>query len=219
MKIFYQAFLCLLLLSLSACFELRQEVWILPNGQGRAKIDFGMEKKLVSLIESSSKAKEGKPSPFSPAELKRTEKTFKKNPDVVTAKATTFTEGDLQYLSIDYTAKDFSKLYQIDQNKMEDANITDGAVFTKISDTEFEMIYSLQNTNTSTDFKMTKEDKATMQAMFGEHQITLTFHAPKILKTNGKKVDDQTVSFEIPFAKLNEQKKGLEWKVRFSIVP
>lgn len=219
MKKFYQVFLGLLLLSLSACFELRQEVWILPNGQGRAKIDFGMEKKLVALIESSSKTKDSKPSPFSPAELKKTEKTFKKNPDVVAAKATTFTEEDLQYLSLDFTTKDFNKLYEVNDSKMEDANLSDGAVFNKISDTEYEMVYSLQNTNTATSTtKMSKEDKANMQAMFGDRQITLTFHAPKILKTNGKKIDDQTVMFEIPFAKLNEQKKGLEWKVRFSMV-
>ncbi len=219
MKTIWQISLGLLLLSLTACFELRQEVWILPNGQGRAKIDFGMEKKLVALIESSSKAKEGKPSPFSPAELKRTEKNLKRNPNVISAKATTFIENDLQYLSVDYTTKDFSQLYQIDQDKLQDTNLSDGAVFEKISETEFEMTYSLQNKDASTGIKMSKEDKANMQAMFGDHDVTLTFHAPKILKTNGKKLDAQTVQFTVPFAKLNEQKKGTAWKVRFSTAP
>jgi len=217
MKTFYQTLMCILLLSLTACFELRQEVWILPNGQGRAKIDFGMEQKLVALIESSSKAKGSKPSPFSSSELKKTEKTMKKNPNVVAAKATSFAENDLQYLSLDYTTKNFTQIYEINEDSMQNANLNNGAVFKKISDTEFEMTYSLQSTNpSSSSNKMTKEEKANMQAMFGDHQITLTFHAPKILKTNGKKVDEQTVQFAIPFAKMNEQKKGMEWKVRFS---
>lgn len=220
MKNFYKIFVLILFLSLSSCFELRQEIWILPNGQGRAKIDFGMEKKLVALIENSNKSNNAKPSPFNSAELKKTEKTIQKNPEVISAKATTFTEEDLQYLSIDFTTKDFKKLFEVNANKMQDAKLSDGAVFNKISETEYEMVYSLQNTNTATSTtKMSKEEKANMQAMFGDRQITLTFHAPKILKTNGKKIDEQTVEFAMPFAKLNEQKKGLEWKVRFSVAP
>lgn len=214
MKLLRTILILFFMLNATACFEMRQEVWILKDGQGRMKMDFGVEKKIADLMAQSSGENNNQTNPFSTQGLKELEKKIKADPEIVAVKTKTFNEGEMQFISVDVTNKDFTKIFEA--SSQSDETFKSGAVFKKTSDTSYEMTYNFENAQGSKQ-KITEEEKQNLKAMFGDHKVTLVFHAPKILKTNGKKINDTTVNFEVPLAEINNMKKGIDWKVEFAV--
>lgn len=105
----------LLLLTLTGCFDLLQEVWLLPDGSGRVVLDVGLPKSLLDLARSQGKD----PLDELRADARATEAELKKDPDVTKFEFREYEEGGQQHIVYDLTVRDATRLGELQKRAME----------------------------------------------------------------------------------------------------
>ncbi|AKI99910.1 Hypothetical protein AA314_01537 [Archangium gephyra] len=204
----------LVLLTLTGCFDLLQEIWILPDGSGRVVLDVGLPKSFLDLARTQGKD----PLEELRTDARATEAELKKDPDVTKFEFREYEENGQQHIVYDLTVRDATRLGELQKRAMEQSAAARQAKQGKSkADVGFqierrgfgEYVFvqrfgepknapgSPDGTNDSTD-RMAKDFGTQMaRALLGNHFYVVRVHGQAIPETNGT---------------LNEKKDTVEWK-------
>ncbi|PTL79887.1 hypothetical protein [Vitiosangium sp. GDMCC 1.1324] len=199
----------LALLSLTGCFDLLQELWILPDGSGRVVFDVGLPKSFLDLARARGKD----PLEEMRAEARATEEDLKKDPDVTKFEFREYEQDGQQHLVYDLTVKDATRLGELQKRAM------DRSTTAKQGKAEFafrierrglgEYVFVQQfgepkeqpgtPNGTKNPAEQAARDFGTQmaRALLGNHYYIVRVHGQSIPETNGT---------------LNEKKDTVEWK-------
>jgi hypothetical protein len=197
----------LVLLTLTGCFDLLQEIWILPDGSGRVVFDIGLPKTFLDLARSQGKD----PLVEMRADAQATEAELKKDPDVTKFEFREYEENGQQHVVYDLTVRDATRLGELQKRAMEQSNSARqgkaevGFRIERRSFGEYVFVQQLgkpkNGSGSGTDDpreRAAKDFGAQMaRALLGSHFYTVRVHGQSIPETNGT---------------LNEKKDTVEWK-------
>jgi hypothetical protein len=203
----------LVLLTLTGCFDLLQEIWILPDGSGRVVFDIGLPKTFLDLARSQGKD----PLEEMRADARTTEAELKKDPDVTKFEFREYEENGQQHLVYDLTVRDATRLGELHKRAMEQsatakqANQGQGKaeLAFRIERRGFgEYLYvqsfgepknagSPDGTNDAAERAARDFGTQMARALLGNHFYIVRVHGQTIPETNGT---------------LNEKKDTVEWK-------
>ena len=110
MSVFKRLVLVLPLLTLTGCFDFLEEIWILPDGSGRVRIDIGLTSALFALPGIGSKEKL---MDDVHENAKQAAEAARSDPDVKSVKVETKDEGGLFHLIYEIEVKDVTKLADV----------------------------------------------------------------------------------------------------------
>ncbi|MFY0563470.1 hypothetical protein ACN28E_06455 [Archangium lansingense] len=199
----------LMLLTLTGCFDLLQEIWLLPDGSGRVVLDVGLPKSFLDLARSQGKD----PLEQLRADARATEAELKKDPDVTKFELREYEENGQQHLVYDLTVKDATRLGELQKRAMEQsatakqgkANV--GFHIERKGFGEYVFVQSFgepKNEPGSSNGTKDPVGKAAQdfgmqmaRALLGNHFYIVRVHGQSISETNGT---------------LNEKKDTAEWK-------
>lgn len=205
----------LMLLTLTGCFDLLQEIWILPDGSGRVVFDVGLPRTFLDLARSQGKD----PLEEMRADARATEAELKKDPDVTKFEFREYEENGQQHLVYDLTVRDATRLGELQKRAMEQSTAAKQA---KQGKDKANMGFSIERhgfgeyvfvqrfgqpknapgaspTGTNDAAERAARDFGTQmaRALMGNHFYVIRVHGQTIPETNGT---------------LNEQKDTVEWK-------
>ncbi|QRN96377.1 hypothetical protein JRI60_46460 [Archangium violaceum] len=199
----------LVLLTLTGCFDLLQEIWILPDGSARAVFDVSLPKSLLDL----ARAKGTDPLEQLRAEVQATEAELKKDPDVTKFEFREYEQAGQQHFVYDLTVKDATRLGELQKRAMEhsaSAKQGNANIAFRIERRGFGEYVFVQRlgedqgqSGTPDSARKPSRDpgeelgKSLAQALLGNHFLTVRVHGPLITETNGT---------------LGEKKDTVEWK-------
>jgi hypothetical protein len=204
----------LVLLTLTGCFDLLQEIWILPDGSGRVVLDVSLPKSLLDLARTQGKD----PLEEMRADARATEAELKKDPDVTKFEFREYEENGQQHLVYDLTVRDATRLGELQKRAMEQSAAAKQAKQGKGKADlafrierrgfgEYVFVQSFgepKNAPGSPDGKNEPLERAAQdfgtqmaRALLGNHFYVVRVHGQLIPETNGT---------------LNEQKDTVEWK-------
>ncbi len=171
---------------LTGCFDVLEEVWIEPDGSGRAHIELGMPAALMHLAKAASSAQGVSLS----SEAKAAAERLRKEPDVVRVRFEEKEEGGQYRAVYEVEVRDVTKLPEL---------LRRGAGPQKLEGFRFE-ISRLDNGNFQFVQKMGRFDPGIQaaNAVLGERTVTVRVHGRRIVGTNGR---------------LNEKADTAEWKL------
>lgn len=198
---------CCALLTLTGCFDLLQELWILPDGSGRVVFDVGLPKSFLDLARARGKD----PLEELRVEARATEEDLKKDPDVTKFEFREYEQDGQQHLVYDLTVKDATRLGELQKRAMEHSpsakqgNANVGFSIEKRGGFgEYVFVQRLGEPKDATgSTKGTKNQAAQdfgtqmAKALLGNHFFTVRVHGRAIPETNGT---------------LNDKKDTVEWK-------
>jgi hypothetical protein len=200
----------LVLLTLTGCFDLLQEVWLLPDGSGRVVVDVALPKPLLDLARAQGKD----PLEELRAEARATEADLKKDPDVTKFELREYEQDGQQHLVYDLTVRDATRLGELQKRAMEHSAAAKqqgqaGPSF-RIERRGFGEYIFIQRfgepkeqPDTPNGAKNPMEQAARdfgtqmARALLGNHFYVVRVHGQSISETNGT---------------LNEKKDTVEWK-------
>ncbi|WP_375770247.1 hypothetical protein NR798_04955 [Archangium gephyra] len=204
----------LVLLTLTGCFDLLQEIWILPDGSGRVVFDIGLPKTFLDLARSQGKD----PLAEMRADAQTTEAELKKDPDVTKFEFREYEENGQQHIVYDLTVRDATRLGELQKRAMDQSATAKQAKQGKgKTDLAFrierrgfgEYVYvqsfgepknapgSAGGQNDASE-QVAKDFGTQMaRALLGNHFYIVRVHGQTIPETNGT---------------LNEKKDTVEWK-------
>lgn len=200
----------LVLLTLTGCFDLLQEVWLLPDGSGRVVFDVGLPKTFLDLARTQGKD----PLEQLRADARATEAELKKDPDVTKFEFREYEEGGQQHFVYDLTVKDATRLGELQRRAMEQsASAKQGKaadVAFRIERRGFGEYVFVQRfgepknepgaaNGADEPVGQAARDFGTQmaRALLGNHFFIVRVHGQSIAETNGT---------------LNEKKDTVEWK-------
>lgn len=207
------ASLALLSLTLTGCFDLLEEIWLLPDGSARVVFDVGLPKPLLDV----ARVKGEDPLEQFRREAKATEEELKKDPDVKSFEFRDYEEGEQHHLVYDLTVTDATRLNELHQRALERMNSSgqqqkkEGLNF-RIERQgllgKYVFVQQLGEPKEATSGDdapkppslggaMKDFGKQMAQAMLGDHHFIVRVHGLAIEETNGT---------------LNEKKDTVEWK-------
>ncbi|WNG43581.1 hypothetical protein F0U60_05275 [Archangium minus] len=199
----------LMLLTLTGCFDLLQEIWLLPDGSGRVVFDVGLPKSFLDL----ARTKGMDPLQELRAAAKATEEDLKKDPDVTKFEFREYEQDGQQHLVYDLTVKDITRLGELQKRAMEhNASAKQGKkeLAFHVERRGFGEYVFVQRfgepkdpSGTTNGTKNPSEQAARdigaqlARALLGNHFYIVRVHGQSITETNGT---------------LNEKKDTVEWK-------
>ncbi|WPB76205.1 hypothetical protein KYC5002_45360 [Archangium violaceum] len=204
----------LVLLTLTGCFDLLQEIWILPDGSGRVVLDVGLPKTFLDLARTQGKD----PLEGMRADARAAEAELKKDPDVTKFEFREYEENGQQHLVYDLTVKDATRLGELQKRAMELSSTVKQAKQGKgKADLTFQIesrgfgeyvfvqrFGEAKNAPGSTDGASDPTERAAKdfgmqmaRTLMGNHFYVVRVHGQSISETTGT---------------LNEKKDTVEWK-------
>lgn len=222
------AMLCFLglVLNLSACLEMNQEIWIDPSGSGRLKMDIAIDKNVYDQL--SSLRKMNNPDAAGAdmfGDVVSQKDEIAKNPDVTKIDIQKVSDEKAYHLVIDVSVKDFQKLNEMgkllgeNKNKPENqSQVSDDSQFNfkKVADNTID--FSLLLKGKAANSEEMDANNQMMQAMFAGKNFTTTLHAPQIVSSNGTKIDAQTVQWKMLMTDRMTQKEDKTWQAQIKLV-
>lgn len=205
---------CCALLTLTGCFDLLQELWILPDGSGRVVFDVGLPKSFLDLARARGKD----PLEELRVEARATEEDLKKDPDVTKFEFREYEQEGQQHLVYDLTVKDATRLGELQKRAMELSSTAKQAKQGKgKTDLTFQIesrgfgeyvfvqrFGEAKNAPGSTNGASAPTEQAAKdfgmqmaRALMGNHFYVVRVHGQTVSETNGT---------------LNEKKDTVEWK-------
>lgn len=198
---------CFALLSLTGCFDLLQELWILPDGSGRVVFDVGLPKSFLDLARARGKD----PLEEMRAEARATEEDLRKDPDVTKFEFREYEQDGQQHLVYDLTVKDATRLGELQKKAMEHSasakqgNANVGFSIEKRGGFgEYVFTQRLGEPKGAAGSTTGKKNQAGQdfgtqmaKALLGNHYFTVRVHGQAIPESNGT---------------LNDKKDTVEWK-------
>ncbi|MFL5356594.1 hypothetical protein [Archangium sp.] len=199
------------LLSLTGCFDLLQELWILPDGSGRVVFDVGLPRSFLDLARAQGKD----PLEQLRVEARATEEDLKKDPDVTKFEFREYEEEGQQHLVYDLTVRDATRLGELQKRAMEHSssmkkqgNVDLAFHIEKhVGLGEYVFVQRLGEPEgaagpakgTRNPSQQAAQDFGTQmaKALLGNHYYTVRVHGQAIPETNGT---------------LNDKKDTVEWK-------
>jgi hypothetical protein len=200
----------LVLLTLTGCFDLLQEIWILPDGSGRVVFDVGLPKSFLDLARTRGKD----PLEELRAEARATEADLKKDPDVTKFEFREYEQDGQHHLVYDLTVKDATRLGEFQKRAMaHNASVKQGNeelafhIEKRGGFGEYVFVQRFGEPKdapgaakgTKNPAEQAAEDFGTQmaKALLGNHYYTVRVHGQAIPESNGT---------------LNEKKDTVEWK-------
>ncbi|HEX5750804.1 MAG TPA: hypothetical protein VFZ09_31560 [Archangium sp.] len=204
----------LVLLTLTGCFDLLQEIWILPDGSGRVVLDVGLPRSFLDLARTQGKD----PLEEMRADAKATEAELKNDPDVTKFEFREYEENGQQHLVYDLTVRDATRLGELQKRAMERSTAARQA---KQGKSKADMGFQIERRGfgeyvfvqrfgepknepgapdgTKDPAERMAKDFGTQmaRALMGSHFFVIRVHGQTIPETNGT---------------LNEKKDTVEWK-------
>jgi hypothetical protein len=198
------------LLTLTGCFDLLQEVWLHPDGSGRVVFDVALPKSFLDLARVRGKD----PLEELRAEARATEADLKKDPDVTKFEFREYEQDGQQHLVYDLTVRDATRLGELQKRAMEHSAAAKqqgqaGPSF-RIERRGFGEYVFVQRFGEPKEqpgtpggaknpAEQTARDFGTQmaKALLGNHFYVVRVHGQSIPETNGT---------------LNEKKDTVEWK-------
>jgi hypothetical protein len=186
---------CFALLTLTGCFDLLQELWILPDGSGRVVFDVGLPKSFLDLARTRGKD----PLEELRVEARATEEDLKKDLDVTKFEFREYEQDGQQHLVYDLTVRDATRLGELQKRAMEhSASAKQGKANVGFSIEKrggFGEYVFVQRLGEPKDAAGAATQMA--KALLGNHYYTVRVHGQAIPETNGT---------------LNDKKDTVEWK-------
>jgi hypothetical protein len=200
----------LVLLSLTGCFDLLEEIWLLPDGSARVVFDVGLPKTILN----AAKLKGEDPLEQFRQEARATAEELKKDPDVKAFEFRDYEDEEQHHLVYDLTVGDARRLGELHQRAMERMNSASKDQKTKLGFHierrgmgEYVFVQRLGEPKDeaagsgarqpSLDGAMKDLGRQMARKMMGDHHFIVRVHGPAIEETNGT---------------LNEEKNTVEWK-------
>jgi hypothetical protein len=199
----------LMLLSLTGCFDLLQELWILPDGSGRVVLDVALPKSFLDLARLQGKD----PLEQLRADARATEAELKQDPDVTKFEFREYEENGQQHLVYDLTVRDATRLGELQKRAMErSATAKQGKadvgfhlerrgygeyVFVQRFGPQKNEPGSPASANEPSEQAAKDFGSQMARALLGNHFFIVRVHGQLIPETNGT---------------LNEKKDTVEWK-------
>lgn len=209
----------LMLLTLTGCFDLLQEIWILPDGSARAVFDVALPKSLMGLARAGGK----NPLDELRADAQATEAELKKDPDVTKFEFREYEDAGQQHLVYDLTVKDATRLGELQKRAMDRntaAKQGKANIAFRIERQGFGQYVFVQRmgedsgaAGTAGGTAKPSEDvgeelgKGLAQALLGNHFYTVRVHGPLITETNGTLAEKKdTAEWKFPIVDLSSTK-------------
>ncbi|HYO72476.1 MAG TPA: hypothetical protein VEU33_41035 [Archangium sp.] len=204
----------LVLLTLTGCFDLLQEIWLLPDGSGRVVLDVGLPKSFLDLARTQGTD----PLEGLRVDARAAEAELTKDPDVTKFEFREYEENGQQHLVYDLTVRDATRLGELQKRAME---LSSTARQAKQGKSKADLTFRIERrgfgeyvfvqrfgepknapgpqdgANDATE-RMAKDFGTQMaRALLGNHFYVVRVHGQTIPETNGT---------------LNEKKDTVEWK-------
>jgi hypothetical protein len=200
----------LVLLTLTGCFDLLQEIWILPDGSARVVFDVALPRSLLGLARAGGK----NPLEELRADAQATEAELKKDPDVTKFEFREYEEAGQQHLVYDLTVKDATRLGELQKRAMDHSTAAKQGktnlafrierrglgeyVFVQRLGGDAGTASTVGGTAKPSGDVGEELGKNMARALLGNHFLTVRVHGPLITETNGT---------------LSEKKDATEWKL------
>jgi flagellar basal body-associated protein FliL len=186
------AALVLFALLLGGCINIQQEYWLYEDGSAKVGMDIGMSQALLSM--GATSGSDTTTSPFD--DLKQ--QFNDTNPNFKNVQTREYADKDLQHFAVTFEVanfEDFLKTEAAQSSQDSEFNIT-------LTHTPDDNILFKQVTQLDTGGQTSGMDLGSMDTVFKDMYWTVIVHVPRVVSTNGERVDNNTVQWKIPMADI-----------------
>lgn len=208
-----------LVLLLTGCFEMSEEIWVNPDASSRVKIDLSLSEKTMGFSEMAIAASQQEKSSNPPLlDLEKIKSELLESPSVKKVDTQEYSEAGMRHFIVDVQLRNFRQIQKLSEKMLaaSETNNNQEWLFAiediRNGTTRFQQGFFEKDPNSETKLednsnKKNAISKALLAWMFSDKYITVILHAPQIKSTNGLiSTDRRTVTWKIPLHELGTPK-------------
>ncbi|MBI9044310.1 MAG: hypothetical protein JEZ06_07480 [Anaerolineaceae bacterium] len=181
-RIFLAVFSVVIVILISGCMNIRQELWVNSDGSGKMKIDIGVDEDFMSMEDLEG---------MSGGDLTSMESEYENDPNIKNIQTSEYTEDGLSYTSIQFDIIDFDAFVHSSENEMD-------MTYEQLGNGNYLLAMNLDSLAGGGDETYSSEDLEMFSDMFDDYYFEVTMHVPQVVETSGKKTDSGTAYWQIP---------------------
>ncbi len=216
--------LILLSLALSGCLDMKQDIWINPDGSGRLRIDVGISESMSYFRESEAPTEEETQESDIGVDFMDTVRELSRDPRIRSVYSERYSDQGFDRAAIDLTVHDWHDLPSINariltQQGEENESDIDTYMTFSLHEEDDGIVHYLQpgmgiaaaEGETGEEGFADAMSRSVAEAMFRDGALTVTLHSSTISRTNGEwQLDKSSVRWQAELVDLIVEPAAIE---------